>query len=82
MSKRKTFSAQEKYELILAFDSRDFPEHDFKLHYGVVADTVRKWKYLYEEYGMEGLQKAKGWNHYSEELKFAAVQDYLSGVTP
>lgn len=35
MPKRRTFSTQEEYELILIFDSREFPERDFKLHYGV-----------------------------------------------
>jgi transposase-like protein len=79
MAKRGTFSAQEKYELILAFDSREFPTRDFKRHYGVAVFTIRKWKYLYETYGIEGLQKAKGWKHYSKELKLAAIKDYLSG---
>lgn len=79
MAKRGAYSAQEKYELILAFDSRGYPARDFKLHYGVAAFTVRKWKYLYETYGMDGLNKAKNWKPYSDELKRSAVQDYLSG---
>lgn len=79
MAKKETYSAQEKYELILAFDSRKLPARDFKLHHGVAPFTVYKWKYQYETYGIEGFQKAKGWKHYSEELKLAAIQDYLSG---
>lgn len=79
MAKSRTYSAQEKYELILAFDSREFPARDFMLHYGVAAFTVRKWKYLYDSYGVDGLEKAKGWKPYSDELKLSAVQDYLSG---
>lgn len=79
MAKSKTYSVEEKHELILAFDSREFPARDFMLHYGVSAFTVRKWKYLYDAYGMEGLQKAKGWRHYPDVLKLSAVQDYLSG---
>ncbi|MBP1931955.1 transposase-like protein [Ammoniphilus resinae] len=79
MAKKKGFSAEEKYELILAFDSREFPEREFKSYYGVTAYAVRKWKYLFAKYGMEGLRKSKGWKYYSEELKLDAVQDYRSG---
>ncbi|TLS36239.1 transposase [Pseudalkalibacillus caeni] len=79
MVMRRTYSAQEKYELILAYESRDESIKDFQIQYGVAGYTVRRWKYLYDTSGMEGLHNSCEPNRYSKELKLTAVQEYLSG---
>ena len=37
------------------------------------------WKYNFEKYGVDGLNKAPKSKKYSKELKLAAIQDYQSG---
>jgi transposase len=76
---KSTFTAQEKYELIVAFEDRQISIPDFCRHYNISKDTINKWIYLFQTYGMDGLQNSSGWKRYSKEVKTAAVFDYLSG---
>jgi transposase len=76
---KSAYSAQEKYELIVAFNDRHTSIQDFCSQYNISDETMKEWIYLYETYGIEGLHKTGGWNRYSKEVKTAAVLDYLSG---
>jgi len=46
---------------------------------GISSDTVADWIRKYEEDGYERLKESTGWKEYSEDLKFAAINDVLSG---
>ncbi|MBS4196998.1 helix-turn-helix domain-containing protein, partial [Lederbergia citri] len=76
---KSAFSAQEKYELILAFNERQTSIQDFCSQYNISDETMKEWIYLYQKYGIEGLNKFGKWKRYSKEVKTAAVLDYLSG---
>jgi transposase len=76
---KSAFTAQKKYELIVAFEDRQISVLDFCRHYNISKETINKWIYLFRTYGMDGLQNSSGWKRYSKEVKTAAVLDYLSG---
>jgi len=76
---KSTFTAQEKYELIVAFEDRQTSSSGFCSQYKISKGTIKKWIYLFQTYGMDGLQNSTGWKRYSKEVKTAAVLDYLSG---
>jgi len=46
---------------------------------GISPDTVEDWIRKYKADGYEGLKESSRWKAYSEELKYAAIQDVLSG---
>lgn len=76
---KNSFSAQERYELIVSYEDRQTSVLDFCRQYNVHKKTLHKWIYLFQTYGMDGLQNSKGRKQYSKELKTVAVLDYLSG---
>ncbi|MCM3767555.1 helix-turn-helix domain-containing protein, partial [Neobacillus niacini] len=76
---KRAYSAQEKYELIVAFEDRQTSIKDFCRQFNISKVTVKEWISLFEKYGMDGLQDSSGWKRYSREVKTAAVLDYLSG---
>jgi transposase len=76
---KSTFTAQEKYELIVAFEDRQTSVPKFCSQYNISKETINKWIYLFQTYGMDGLENSTGWKRYSKEVKTAAVLDYLSG---
>jgi transposase len=79
MVKKSAYSAQEKYELIVAYEDRQVSSRDFCRQYNIARKTIMRWIYLFQTYGMEGLQSSSGWKRYPKEIKIAAVLDYLSG---
>ena len=76
---KSAYSAQEKHELIMAFENREISIQDFCNQKNIAKTTIKKWIYLFETYGVEGLEASTGWKRYSKEVKTAAVLDYLSG---
>lgn len=76
---KSAYSAQEKYDLIIAFENRQSSIQDFCRQYTISKKTVERWVYLFKTYGMEELQGSTGWKRYTKEVKTAAVTDYLSG---
>jgi len=76
---KSAYSALEKYELIIAYENRQISTQDFYKQNNISKDTLNKWIYLYQTYGIDGLEGATGWKQYSKEVKTAAVLDYLSG---
>jgi transposase len=76
---KSTFTALEKYELIVAYEDRQSSVPRFCSQYNISKETINKWIYLFQTYGMDGLHNSTGWKRYSKEVKTAAVLDYLSG---
>ncbi|MCJ8005859.1 transposase-like protein [Lederbergia wuyishanensis] len=76
---KRTYSAQEKYELIIAYENRQTSIKDFCLEQSIPKKTIQEWVYLYQSRGIDGLQNSTGWKRYAKELKTAAVLDYQSG---
>ncbi|MGN6618841.1 MAG: IS3 family transposase [Ilyomonas sp.] len=76
---KSAYSAQEKLELIITYQDRKTSIQVFCQQQKITEDTLNKWIYLYQTYGMDGLQGSKGWKRYSKDVKTAAVLDYLSG---
>ncbi|MEY8738510.1 IS3 family transposase (plasmid) [Niallia taxi] len=75
---RKFYSAEEKYEIVKAFDeslSSLKVASIYKVHHA----TVLEWKYKFDTFGLEGLKESSAWKKYSEELKLSAIKEYLSG---
>lgn len=76
---KSAFSAQEKYEIIVAYEDRKISVRDFCRQYTISDKTIKEWIYQFHTYGMDGLTNQSGWKRYSKEVKLAAVLDYLSG---
>jgi transposase len=76
---KSAYSAQEKYELIVAYEHRQISSRAFCRQHNIARKTMMRWIYLFQTYGMEGLQGSSGWKRYPKEIKTAAVLDYLSG---
>lgn len=76
---KSTYSEQEKLQCIIKFQNRNSSIQAFCQQQKITQDTLNKWIYLYQTYGMDGLQGSKGWKRYSKDIKTAAVLDYLSG---
>ncbi|QIZ08790.1 helix-turn-helix domain-containing protein [Priestia megaterium] len=75
------FTAQEKYELIVAED-RQTSILDFCVQHNITKHTIKNWIYLFQTYGIDGLQDSTSWKRYSQEVKTAAVLDYLPEPIP
>lgn len=77
MSKRK-ISAEEKITAVnLYLDGKD-SQRRLAERYGISLASVQQWIRNYESMGADAFTQ-KGNKRYSNELKFQAVQDYLSG---
>jgi transposase len=76
---KNTYYAQEKYELIVAYEQRQTSVRDFCRQYNISQVIIKKCLYLFETYGIDGLHHSSGWKQYSKEIKTAVVLDYLSG---
>jgi transposase len=76
---KSVYSAQEKYDLIIAYENRQSSVQDFCFQHNLSDETIKEWIYLYETQGIEGLHSSGRWKRYSKEVKTAAVLDYLSG---
>ncbi|SDJ17770.1 Transposase and inactivated derivatives [Alteribacillus bidgolensis] len=78
MAKSK-FSAQEKLEVIQAYEKGNFSIKEVIEQYQISLSTFKDWRNKYNHLGLEGLQPSKSWTTYLKETKLQAVHDYLSG---
>lgn len=76
---KSAFTAQEKYEIIVAYEDRRVSIRDFCRQYTISDETISEWICKFHTYGMDGLSNPSGWKRYSKGVKTAAVLDYLSG---
>jgi len=81
MSKRSSISLEVKLHVVQrCIQNESNPNYEAK-QLGVAKRTVTDWIRKYKAEGYEGLRVSNGWKGYSEELKFAAIRDVLSGAS-
>lgn len=79
MSQRSSIPLDVKLHVVQrCIQNESNPNYEAK-QLGVAQITVTNWIRKYRAEGYEGLRKSNSWKEYSEELKFAAVRDVLSG---
>lgn len=79
MSKRIKYTAEEKYEILKAYENGMGSIQEITTKYGISEYAFYAWIYNYKEYGIDGLRESRTWKKYSKELKEQAIKDYLSG---
>ncbi|HEY8805151.1 MAG TPA: transposase [Clostridium sp.] len=79
MSRRTKYTAEEKYEILMAYENGIGSMNEIATKYEISVDTFYTWRYNNSKYGIDGLKESKTWKGYSKELKEAAVKDYISG---
>ena len=79
MSKRSKHSAEEKYQIIKAYEDGVGSTREIISLYKISNFAFYDWRYNYNKYGMDGLKQSKRWKKYPQSLKENAIKDYLSG---
>lgn len=79
MSKRSKYTAEQKYQILKAYEDGVGSISEITSLYRISPTTFYNWRYNYDEYGIDGLKESKTWKSYLKELKEHAVNDYLSG---
>lgn len=79
MAKRVKYTAEEKYEILMEYESGLRSIQEIHTNYRVSVYAFYKWRYNFEKYGVTGLIESRTCRKYSKELKGQAVQEYLSG---
>ncbi|HYH05398.1 MAG TPA: helix-turn-helix domain-containing protein [Bacillota bacterium] len=79
MSKINQYDGTEKLAILLELEKGQMRVSEITQKYDISKTTLNKWRHSYELYGLEGLRVKTHYGRYSAELKFQAVQDYLSG---
>jgi len=77
MKKEQQLSGSEKLKLITPILTGTISAKGAGKKYGMYESTLRTWIRKYEESGIAGLEKGKGWKQYSSYLKQNAVDDVL-----
>lgn len=77
--RKHSFSKEEKLEILKLYHEGPLTLNEVAKVFNVHRDTIKDWQNDYLYFGEEGLERLNQHNSYSKELKFAAVQDYLSG---
>lgn len=78
MSKRSKYTAEEKYQIIKAYEDGVGSTREIISRYKISNFVFYDWRYKYDKYGMDGLRESGSWKEYSQELKENAIKDYLS----
>ncbi len=79
MSKRVSFTPEEKYEVVQRILSDESNTNTERIKLNVGFDTISSWIRKYNAEGFDGLIESKNWKYYSEELRIKAVESVLSG---
>lgn len=79
MSKRVRFSAEEKLLSVESILNGRVSKNSEVARLGIVKSVINEWIRKFESYGFEGLKESRTWQHYSKELKIAAVESVVSG---
>ncbi|WP_143596840.1 helix-turn-helix domain-containing protein, partial [Trichococcus palustris] len=81
MSKRQMkYSVEERCRIVERCLNNEISISEAARELTVSKSTIQRWITLYETGGPSALLPAKKNNHYSKELKLAAVTDYLNGL--
>lgn len=76
---RKDIPIEEKVRIVEAFQAGKLRAAQACAEAGIGQTTLKRWASLYKTQGIDGLLPAPGQRHFSNEMKMAAVQDYLQG---
>lgn len=79
MSKRSSYTKEQKYEILKEIELRDMPIKDICRKFNITYPTYENWIFLYEEYGIESLEESGTRKKYPQELKEMLVLEYLRG---
>lgn len=81
MSKRKMkLDINERLWMVERYLNGDDSVAHLAMQVGIKETTFRNWLVLYQNEGPTGLLPKQKNNHYSAELKFTAVHDYLNDL--
>ena len=75
---RRKFTAEEKLKAVHAYFNGLTSQKKLAKTLGTTQATIQRWLANYQSMGEDAFYK-KGISYYSAELKYSAVQDYLSG---
>lgn len=75
----KYYSKEFKYNVIEAYRNDNLTVEALCKRYQIAKVTFYNWVEKFEKDGLIGLEDLKAWSHYSQDLKEAAVKDYISG---
>lgn len=78
MSKRVTFTPEEKYKSVKRVLNGEISCNAERNNLNISFGTLSNWIKKYELDGYDGLIESKTWKYYSEELKRKAVQSVLA----
>ena len=79
MSRKRRYSAEEKYEILKLFDNGLKSGKEILAEFGVHNRTLQDWRYQFLDRGIEGLTQSKSINRYSKEMKMQILNEILSG---
>ena len=78
MSKPK-FSADQKVEIIKAFETGKICYSQLREVYGMNPDTIYRWIARYKNHGIAAFERGSGNTGYTKEFKLQCVETYLRG---
>ena len=62
MSKRRKYTAEEKYRILMEYENGDRSIEEIALKYRICASTSYDWRFSYNEYGLAGLTESRIYN--------------------
>ena len=65
MSKLRKYTAEEKYQIIKAYEDGVGSTREIMALYKISRFSFYDWKYNYNKYGIDGLKGSKRWKKYS-----------------
>lgn len=78
MSMRK-YSSEDKLRILQVVESNKYTLDEIASMYSVNISTIKDWRYKFHKYGAASLTKVTTQKKYSGSLKYAAIEDFLSG---
>ena len=69
MTKRTKYTAEEKYEILNAYDNGIGTIKEISNKYKINRATFYNWRYSYSKFGIDRLRESKTFKGYSKELK-------------
>lgn len=79
MKQKGKYPPEEKEKIVKQYLEGKYNLNEICKNYSVAEETFREWLRLYRTHGIYGITPKSTSKIYSQELKIAAVTDYLSG---
>lgn len=76
---RRKFTAEDKVDIICAFQSGEVPYSMLRETYGMEPSEIYKWIKRYEAHGIAAFVRGNGNSSYTQEFKVMCVEEYLGG---